>query len=472
MVKIVRKWGYARIVFRDFKPGEIFDLVTRVNGKGGKNRIIDIGDAFTLPDTIAGIVEYRSDSRGTKHLPFIGENVIEKIGGRKLGRHSHLEPLPDGRVAGTARMDEGPASWIFFKGDTIIESIEGKRIIDTSENGFSVLPDGTLAGNVEIEEDVWEAFKGESFIKRIGGKEIERACILQVWCDGTLVGVASLKDGRDVIFKGDTLLDEIQGKKVMDVDLPLFLPDGILAGVVTLEGGKRVLFKNDVLIESIGERKIMKPELLDCKFLSDGTIVGTAWVQGCERELLFRDDTLIDRIGGKEFKAARISFRVFLSNMLAGEAFLSDGRQVPFVADKVIDEAYGMKVLEGEFLFGLPNGNPVFLVKLDDGRELLLNGDTLIESIRGKKIVGARHVNFLPDGTLVGMAMLESRAVPFRGDNLLEEVQGRKVMGGGLSNLAPLHMLDGTVTGTLSFDGKKFVPFFWYGDEVHLPLPL
>ncbi|MBO3808734.1 MAG: hypothetical protein FGF50_03995 [Candidatus Brockarchaeota archaeon] len=110
-------------------------------------------------------------------------------------------------------MDESPAPWIFFKRDTIIESIEGRRIIETSENGFSVLPDGTLAGNVEIKEGVWEAFKGESFIKRIRGKEIERACILQVWCDGTLVGVASLKDERDVPFKGDVLFEKFRARK-------------------------------------------------------------------------------------------------------------------------------------------------------------------------------------------------------------------------------------------------------------------
>ncbi|MEM4229046.1 MAG: hypothetical protein QXZ66_04745, partial [Thermoproteota archaeon] len=137
------------------------------------------------------------------------------------------------------------------------------------------------------------------------------------------------------------------------------------------------------------------------------------------------------------------------------------------------EEVQSNKIIEGEFRFRLPNGEPVCLVKLDDGKELLLKGDTLIERIWGKKIVGVRHVNLLPDGTLVGMAMLEDgRAMPFRGDTLLEEVQGRKVRGGGLSTLAPLRMLDGTVTGTLSFDGEKFVPFFWYGDEVHLPLPL
>ncbi|MEM3466606.1 MAG: hypothetical protein QXU11_03425 [Thermoproteota archaeon] len=477
-MKVVRRGGdYIRIFFREFKPGEIFNLVTRINGRGGKRKIIDIGDAFTLPDTVAGFVEYGSDRRGTDYPPFIGETVIEKIGGRRVGHYSHLEPLPDGRVAGAVQMYGGPAPWIFFKGDTIIERIEGKKIIDTSEKGFVVLPDGTLAGNVEIKVEgkvgVWEAFKGESFIKRIGGKEVEYASILQVWCDGTLVGVATLKDERNVPFKGDALIEEIQGMKVMDVDLPLFLPDGILAGVVTLEGGKRALFKDGILIESIGDKRIVKPELTRYSFLPDGTLVGTLMIEGCENRLLFVGDTLIDNIGEKRFRTAWIE-AILPGDVLAGDVSLEDGRRVPFVGDRVMDEVHGMKVLEGSFLFKLPNGEPVCLVKLDDGKELLLKGDTLIERIGDKKVVRmSRHASFLPDGTLVGTAKLEGIGwTLFRGDTLLEEVQGKKVRGGGLSLLTSPRWLDGTVTGTLSFDGEKLTPFFWYGDEVHLPLQL
>ncbi len=124
MVKIVRRGKYARMVFRDFKPGEIFDVVRRINEKSKKSKIVRVIDVFTLPDTIAGVVEYGSDRHGD-YPPFIGETVIERIGGREVGHYSHLGPLPDGRVAGAVQMREDPAPWIFFKGDTIIESIEG-----------------------------------------------------------------------------------------------------------------------------------------------------------------------------------------------------------------------------------------------------------------------------------------------------------------------------------------------------------
>lgn len=205
-------------------------------------------------------------------------------------------------------------------------------------------------------EDVWEAFKGESFIKEIGRKEVEYACILQVWCDGTLVGVATLKDERNILFKGDVLLEEIQGKKVMDVDLPLFLPDGILAGVVTLEGGKRALFKDCVLIESIGGKRIVKPELTRYSFLPDGTLVGTLMVEGCENRLLFVGDTLIDNIGGKRFRTAWIE-AILPGDVLAGEVILEDGRRLPFVGDKVIEEVQSNKIIEGEFRFRLQMEN-------------------------------------------------------------------------------------------------------------------
>ncbi|MBO3798173.1 MAG: hypothetical protein QXZ36_01765 [Thermoproteota archaeon] len=137
--------------------------------------------------------------------------------------------------------------------------------------------------------------------------------------------------------------------------------------------------------------------------------------------------------------------------MLAGDVSLEDGRQVPFIGDKVIDEVQGMKVLEGSFLFKLPNGEPVSLIKLEDGRELLLKGETLIESIGGKKVIKVKYPSFLPDGTIVGTATLEDgRTLPFRGDTLLEEVPGRKVMNGGLSAMTFFWRFDGTVTGGLA----------------------
>ncbi len=54
--------------------------------------------------------------------------------------------------------------------------------------------------------------------------------------------------------------------------------------------------------------------------MRQGINLRALWVQGFERELLFRDDILIDRIGGKEFKAARVSYRVFFGNILVGES--------------------------------------------------------------------------------------------------------------------------------------------------------
>ncbi|MGB9717497.1 MAG: hypothetical protein ACPL4E_03520 [Thermoproteota archaeon] len=87
-----------------------------------------------------------------------------------------------------------------------------------------------------------------------------------------------------------------------------------------------------------------------------------------------------------------------------------------------------MKVLEGDFRFRLPNGEPVSFIKLEDGRKLLLKGDVLIENIGGKKVVKMeKPLDFLPDGTLVGFVKLEDgKWVPFRGNELLEEVVDKK----------------------------------------------
>ncbi len=140
--------------------------------------------------------------------------------------------------------------------------------------------------------------------------------------------------------------------------------------------------------------------------------------------------------------------------MLVGEVFLEDGKRLPSVGDKIIDEVNDMKVLEGSFLFQLPNGTPVSLVKLEDGRELLLQGDTLVERIGEKKIVRVVEGcnGFLPDGTLVGAALLEdNKVVFFRGDELLDSIHGEKITGVGY-NLRPLP--DGTVEGKLEYGGS------------------
>jgi hypothetical protein len=427
-----------RVVFRDFKPGEIFDLVKKINRGRNRDKVISVSDPFTLPDTVAGVVELGESVHTSRYVPFRDEEVLEEIKGLKVAWNSEVEPMPDGSLAYAILADKFPVRWVFIKGDRIIERIEGLEVTELSL--FFVLPDGTIAGNLHAmppngseEDEVLNAFKEEHFIRKIGGKEVEQSLIQSVWSDGTLVGTALLKDERCVLFKGDILLDEVCGEKIINTNIAImhgFQPDGALVTEVMLKDRSHAILKNDTLIKSIQGKRIMRA-WLEPLVLSDGTLVGTVEVEGVKGRFLFIGDTLIDRIGGKRYK--NICGRKLLpGDVVAGEVTLEDGRRVLFVGDRLIEEVNGKKILDGEMLFTTRGGEPVSLVKLEDGRELLLKGDTLIKSIGSRRVVAVeKPVWSLPDGTPVGTARLEDgRRMPFRGDDLLEKAQGKGLRAG------------------------------------------
>ena len=464
-----------RVVFREFRSGEIFSLVKRMNRSMGNRKIINVYRSFTLPDTVAGIVRLETKRYRSNYVPFKGENLIQDINGLKVKECSHLEPMPDGSLAGAIGVED--TGQVLVKADTVMESIEGMRIREVYD--FFVLPSLLIAGNLETrsfydkpDEGIWCAFKENSLIRRIGNREVESTYIYGVWSDGTLVGTALLKDKRRVPFKGDTLLDEVCGRRIMSVssDSLDFPPlDGHLMMEVKLEDGRHAILKDDTLIETVQGKRLLNlnvtPELY---MLSDGSLAGTVEVEDYE-VYLFKDDTLIDRIGGKRVMSP--SLRVVLpGDVLAGDVALGDGRRVPFVGDALIEEAGNRRIMRSKMLFALPNGNPVSLVKLEDGRELLLNGNNLVESIGSRRMVGVeRPIYFLPDGKLVGVARLEDgREVPFKGEALLERVRGEGVVSRSVDSPLP----DDTVNGRIMLeDGREFY-FFWYEDEVYLSFPV
>jgi len=72
-----------------------------------------------------------------------------------------------------------------------------------------------------------------------------------------------------------------------------------------------------------------------------------------------------------------------------------------------------------------------------------------------------------PDGILVAEVMLKDRIrAILKNDTLIKSIQGKRVAGGGVG-AAPLP--DGTVQGGLGLEDGKRGPFFWYGEEVHIP---
>lgn len=485
-----------RALEEGFEPGEIFRFVKRVNEKRREDsRIARVMKALILPDgTRAGVVRldeivhiYGTRVNRRRDVPFKGETLIEEIQGKKISVNPHLiKFMPNGEFLCGVELDSGwcikiagipfwqyPDIWsIIVRGDAVIERIQGRRLRNVGE--LFILPNGTLAGNVGlgIDRESGESkrvlpFKGRTFITKIGGKKIRDAYIRYVQRDGTLVGIATLDDKRDVPFKGNILLDEIQGRKVVDVDSFSFFssPDGAVVGIVKLEDGRHALFRDDALIEEISGRKIRNAGYI--RLLSDGTIVGRIQVEGTDKWLLFKGNTLIDRIQGMRFKEVRFDVS---QDVLFGTVELEDGRKVPFKEDALIEEVERGRVIEVLSLQLLPDKKLAACVKLEDGRCLIIKEDGVIDKIQGKRFMSL-ELHPLPDGTLAGAVRLEDdRRVPFKGDALLEEIDGRRVINSYLVYSLPDYTLAGQVE-TRSEERKVCEYFFWYGDEVHLPQP-
>lgn len=477
---------------KGFEPGEIFRFVKRMNeGREGKSKIVRVWRVFILPDgTRAGVVRLdkivRARAGGTGihyswDLPFKGETLIEEIRGKSIiGVNPYtISFTRDGKLVYKARLKDGRC--VIVKGDTIISKIQGMSF--TSVNRLFILPDGRLAGdlgfglNREGEVKKVLPFKGRRLITEIGGRKIEEGCVWHVRKDGTLVGTAFLKyrkaltGMREVPFKGDILLDKIKGEKVLDTDrLSLFtLPDGTLVGEVRLEDGRCLIFKDNNLIEEMGGKRIAMVGYF--YVLSDGTLAGRIRLEGSDKWIIFKGDTLIDRIQGKEFKN-NASLQVF-GNILYGSVEMDDGRKIPFKENTLIEEINGKKIInvEPQWVELLPDGRMLCGAILEDGRCVILKGDTVIEEIQGRRFKELSRLLALSDGTVAGVVELEDdRWVPFKGDALLEEIEDRKVMHSYLIYSLP----DGTFAGqveTLYEEREIHEYFFWHGHEVYIPQP-
>jgi len=77
-----------------FEPGEIFQFVKKMNDKR-KSKIVDVKNIFLLPDgTMAGVVKLEEEIRKTiggwerkwiewRCVPFKGDTIMDEIQGKK-----------------------------------------------------------------------------------------------------------------------------------------------------------------------------------------------------------------------------------------------------------------------------------------------------------------------------------------------------------------------------------------------------
>jgi hypothetical protein len=435
-----------RSLKEDFKPGEIFRFVKRINEK--RKKVWNIKEVFLLTDgTMAGIVELEDHRR----VPFKGEILIEKFSEKRVMSTYFAYPLDNGALISGVRLEDNVDVPFVIRMDNTVEILNVK--IDVTDY---FLPEG---GRRAILFPLYL-----SDFQRVGFES------LPFYSSDTKIGMVFLKEG--VSFKEDVMKKikriEIKGNWFLMGYGAFLLPSGMLAGIVELEDGRKVPFRGDALIERIGEKRVIDVNPLDFHYLSDGTLVGLVKLEGREEWSLFKGDAIMEEIGGEKITGAS-ALHVLPGDILAGIVKLKDDGYLPFKGDIIIEEAQGKRLIDAKFFNSLPDGSLACAVKLEDSRYVLLKGNLLIEEIQGKKIIDVRELLSMPDGTLAGVVRLgDGRSVPFRGNDLLEEVQGKEIISAFFLRCLP----DGTLTGAFRLKGdipRSFKGiFFWYEAEIFL----
>ena len=79
---------------------------------------------------------------------------LEEETHQKIEDASYIHSQPDGTLAGQVQLEDG--RWVPFQGDKLLETIEEKKIKYASN--IHSQPDGTLAGQVQLEDGRWVNF--------------------------------------------------------------------------------------------------------------------------------------------------------------------------------------------------------------------------------------------------------------------------------------------------------------------------
>lgn len=143
--------------FEEVKKGE-YRLVTEIGGR----EIYSTPrweDLFCTPDgKLAGIVEVRTEfptHNKRKSVPFVGEELKERIGGRKVLSTANVATLPDGRLIGTIILDGQVWREVPFVGDWVIKEWEGKEVLKGNIGSF---PDGTIELDLRVRSSRFDGF--------------------------------------------------------------------------------------------------------------------------------------------------------------------------------------------------------------------------------------------------------------------------------------------------------------------------
>jgi len=105
-----------------FTRGEILDFLLEME-KIHKIKIINAWDIHSLPDgTLAGVVrfsELRNGKKVTRWVPFQGDKLLERIGGKEIIYAWNIHSQPDGTLAGKVQLSDGREVRFFWDGKRV-----------------------------------------------------------------------------------------------------------------------------------------------------------------------------------------------------------------------------------------------------------------------------------------------------------------------------------------------------------------
>ena len=178
------------------KKEDIINLIKKLEISSGEEIDGFSNLHYQLDGTLAGSVRMP----GWIVVPFKGDKVVMKIGGREVSNAQYVHSQKDGTLAGRV----SPLGWITnvpFKGNKLIEKIEGREIDDAED--IHSQPDGSLVGRVKIDDSRWLPFKGNKLLEKIGDREIKNCRNIRSQDNGLITGEAQLSDGKWLHFIWD-----------------------------------------------------------------------------------------------------------------------------------------------------------------------------------------------------------------------------------------------------------------------------
>jgi hypothetical protein len=448
-----------------FKNGEIFNHVLNLE-RENRTQIAYVDYITSLPNgNLMGIVTL-ADMRS---VPFIGDKIIEKIGGRSIEYTNKIFFRPDGTLTGIISLYDNKEA--IFISDNVIETIKGKKIERFGDEIY-MSSNGDLAGSVRILDGRLLPFNGDFLMEEVNGKLIMVAYNVHLRRDGKLAG--RLMTPENIIqwlpFIGETVIKEIENKPILTCDGIGSLEDNTLIGWVhcfDCFSSIETIFVGDKLLTHIGGIKVKS--IYEFQYLSNGILSGIANLQD-GRKLPFIKDTLLEKIGGKEVKETKY-FHLLPNGNLIGIVTFYDGKAGVFLNDKLIYEKIGNQELD-EFnypdkLHILPDGRFTGVICIGNRSNLKyiyklyqFVADQIYEYLEGFEITQIRDIDVLPNGEIIGSVTLsDDRKIIFKGNKIIEP---ESIVGEKVKSSYVRYLPDGTLEIFVDLLTGRRVNLFWY----------